>query len=173
LVLQPAQSSLETKSRDVGIAISILGWRKSPLISPPRSQDHRSTAPATHSLNQTSTWPKSRPRRSTEVRQATRLKFEEVVSVELDLTSYREAFRTDGAVCLRNAIDPASLANGRRGLQLEPGSSGRSRHYFEFLAPFRASARRIQGVEADLYPIGEIRRTKLPRHGGQFLRRAR
>src|SRR5258708_13782842 len=29
--------------------------------------------------------------------------------VERDFTSYREAVRTDGVVCLRNAIDPASL----------------------------------------------------------------
>src|SRR5271155_1656856 len=31
------------------------------------------------------------------------------VMVERDFTSYREAFRTNGVVCLRDAIDPASL----------------------------------------------------------------
>jgi hypothetical protein len=31
------------------------------------------------------------------------------VMVERDFTSYREAFRTDGVVCLRNAIDSGSL----------------------------------------------------------------
>src|ERR1700693_3107056 len=31
------------------------------------------------------------------------------VMVERDFTSYREAFRTNGVVCLKDAIDPASL----------------------------------------------------------------